>query len=215
MQPLLDGTRSITLSKAFKSSKLPFGGEKTSSPGPASPCSPRVPSSRARPGKPGRPSQERLPGNTLSRPRGRARFIERAGSGGVWLSRRSSSSAARTGSRPANPPGVRFSLSQQAGKACTARPAQRGQPAWLHPASPKPELPATCSTRRGGGVGRRAPASCPGGRPCEFLRKKPSGKHQNLSKDVALPLLLFCGLPSCLSPPRHPAGPSPATLPRA
>lgn len=114
---------------------------------------------------------------------------------------------------------TRFSLSQQAGKACSPREQKAGG-LEAPGACRKPELPVTSSARRGGGE----PSKPSGGGLSEFLRKNPSGRSQRL---LPLPrpsaFLLVASVPSCsaltcdlaegLAPhptPPHPSFPSPS-----
>lgn len=133
-----------------------------------------------------------------ARPHSRARFTELAGSRGLALAEKRLS--LRTGRLPAREtPGVRFSLSQQAGKACTARLAERGRPGGTGP----PRNPS--SLRPALQEGAEESASKPSWRRAVRIpQKSPSRQHLNLSKDVALPFLPFCGHPSCPLPATRP-----------
>ena len=78
--------------------------------------------------------------------------------------------------------GARFSLSQQAGKACAQRRAQRGRPGRGASAETRASCDLLCEKGRG-----RAPAGCPGGRPCEFLRKTPLENTETFQKTWLCP----------------------------
>lgn len=146
MEPLSGGTRSITL----KGSKVPTSPSEVR--GQASFCSPRVPRSRATTGDVGGPSQEPLPRDTLDHPRNQEGLKRLAGGSSAQPKTLPSLSTNMLSARTS--PGARFSLSQQAGQACPPRLAEPA--AWWCRASRKPELPATCSVRRGGGERQQA-----------------------------------------------------------
>lgn len=146
MEPLSGGTRSITL----KGSKVPTSPSEVREQ--ASFCGPRVPRSRATTGDVGGPSQEPVPRDTLDHPRNQAGLKRLAGGS---LAQPKTPLSFSTNVLPARTsPGARFSLSQQAGQACPPRLAEPA--AWRRGASRKPELPATCPARRGGGERQQA-----------------------------------------------------------
>lgn len=132
-----------------KKSRLPFGGRRESVPRPAYPCHPGLPSSGARQGRLGGwwpdPGPQAVAGSA-----GRAL--------GSWprVTEHLREDPVSQAAKPvllAEPRCTRFSLSQQAGKACSLRKLKAGG----LEACRKPELPATDSARRGGGEPSKQP----------------------------------------------------------
>lgn len=153
-------------------------GRETSFPGPAL-CSRRVPSSRATRWGLSTPRQEPLPGTPLL-PGRLAGFIGQARA--ARLPRRTCASPGRTRPSPGTTRSARFSLSQQAGKACAPRRAERAGGPGAGPRR-KPELPATCSARRGG----ESASELPRRQPSEFCEKPPLENTKTFQKTRLCP----------------------------
>lgn len=190
------------LKKKKKNPRLPFGRQRGSFPRPARFCSPRLPSSGARRGGlgslvvgPGTPGSSRLHRSSFTQP-------------AAGLLREDRAPRAQTRARAARR--VRFSLSQQAGKACS--PGQLKAAGLEAPGSGrKPELPATGPAKRGGGepskLPRRPAVRIPEEKP---LWQKPKASAPPPSFDLAS----SCLGTALLSPHLRPGpGPSPSPYP--
>lgn len=200
MGPLSGGTRSITFKQRVQKFQPPLCRGADQLRGACCSLQPaRLPSSRATTGG-ARPPFAGDPSRAQPLPPARPGRVDRAG-GPQRLGSRGGAALPphRQAPRPQGPGRALFPFSAS-GKGLRAG-AGGARAAWRRGASPKPELPATCSARRGGGERQQAAPEAGGANSSE---KKPSRKHANLPKDAALPpppVLWPCNLSVSSSPP--------------